>query len=188
MRRWRGKGWVEVAGGRRGCSHLKKPLTIKAGRGGRTGAAARQQHGSSDCGWNSNVSACVAVSSLVSHPVSSSDSTWDANKADNVVCCRSRYHLMQKKPKKQKMDYLPWLSRYFKFSFIFFALLIILFVFCHHHPHISEPENMDTCPLLTYWNRSHTCYSMSTVFVVDCFVRLCLSFTGLKNELKKSSN
>lgn len=122
--RWgggRGGVKVDVGGGRRGWggSHLKKPLRIKAGRVGRTGAAARQQHGSSDCGWNSNVSACVAVSSLVFHPLSSRDSTWDANKADNVVCCCSWNYLALKK--KQK-----WISRHGSYMFLeihFFSLL-----------------------------------------------------------------
>lgn len=64
-------------------SHLKKSLTIKSRSEGWVKMVA-EQHGSSYSGWNSNVFCCVAVSFLVSHPLSSKDLTWDSNTADNV--------------------------------------------------------------------------------------------------------
>lgn len=115
---WGGGGREGMGeGGRRGSSHLKKPLRIKAGRGGRTGATARQQHGSSDYGWNSNVSSCVAVSSLVFHPLSRSRLTWDANKADSVMCgCSWNYLTWKKKNKNVSTAMaLPTLSLVFAF-------------------------------------------------------------------------
>lgn len=65
-------------------SHLKKSLTIKSSGKGWLKMVA-EQHGSSITNWNSNVFSCVAVSSLISSPLSGKDLTWDSNNADNVL-------------------------------------------------------------------------------------------------------
>lgn len=65
-------------------SHLKKSLTIKSRSKGWLKMVA-EQHGSSIANWNSNVFSCVAVSSLISYPLSGKDLTWDSNSADNVL-------------------------------------------------------------------------------------------------------
>lgn len=64
-------------------SHLKKSLTIKSRSEGWLKMVA-EQHGSSNASWNNNVFCCVAVSSLISYPLSGKDLTWDSNNADNV--------------------------------------------------------------------------------------------------------
>lgn len=83
------------------------------------------------------------------------------------------------------MDSLPWVSRYSKCFFFCFANLFVSFLpfifFClfysHHSSPISEPENIDTCPLLTYWNMSHTCAALSLLFVclLTCVCCYCCS-------------
>lgn len=65
-------------------SHLKKSLTIKSSSEGWLKMVA-EQHGSSNASWNNNVFCCVAVSSLISYPLSGKDLTWDSNNADNVL-------------------------------------------------------------------------------------------------------